>query len=343
MFLSHLAQYGIHPIPGFSFVGAGKYGVYLFFTLSAFLLATPFFGHGRTPGPGFLLQYALRRVLRIYPLYTVVLISYWLISRAGNQTLVIPIKTEEILTHLILQQGKDLLWAIPVEFTFYIVLPFMVLAVMAADQLKKGAGFLLIAGIFLMVPVWWPAGDFPPNAISLWRYLQLFIMGIMLAQLLASDRITVFAKSYSTILGLLGWLAFIVMMCTLPHVWGLITSEAVGTGHFHQDYWLYAVIWGLVLIANHADGLGMKHLLSWQPLILIGKGSFSIYLLHIAIVRTTLNFFPEVNSWIHFVIILFATSVLALISYRAIEKPMYQLAHSRINFPGSKVRSSDIT
>ena len=90
----------------------------------------------------------------MYPLYTVVLISYWLITRAGNQALAIPIKTEEILTHLILQQGKDLLWAIPVEFTFYIVLPFMVLAVMAADQLKKTAGFLLIAGIFLMVPVW---------------------------------------------------------------------------------------------------------------------------------------------------------------------------------------------
>ena len=168
-------------------------------------------------------------------------------------------------------------------------------------------------------------------------------MGVMLAQLLASDRITEFAKSYSMILGLLGWLAIIIMMCTRPHVWGLITSETVRTGHFHQDYWLYAVIWGLVLIANHAHGLGMKHMLSWRPLILIGKGSFSIYLLHIAIIRTTLNFFPEVNSWIHFVIISFATSVLVLISYRAIEKPMYQLAHSRINFPGNKVRSSDIT
>ncbi len=82
---SHLSLLGFGLVPGLPVGGIGKSGVYLFFVLSAFLLTrlllerTPArFADGRL-----WVGYAMRRVLRIWPLYLVVLALAWAITRAG--------------------------------------------------------------------------------------------------------------------------------------------------------------------------------------------------------------------------------------------------------------------
>src|SRR5690606_5151094 len=78
---SHGSNMGLHFVPGVDMSGTGKTGVWLFFVLSAFLLMHQFLqldAQGRLDA-GEWWRYAWRRVLRIYPLYTVFLLACWLL------------------------------------------------------------------------------------------------------------------------------------------------------------------------------------------------------------------------------------------------------------------------
>ena len=82
---SHWSNAGVDLLP-WSMSGTGKSGVYLFYVLSAYLLtrlmllrgARTGFGNTRLWG-----DYALRRVLRIWPLYLVVLLLSWFLTVRG--------------------------------------------------------------------------------------------------------------------------------------------------------------------------------------------------------------------------------------------------------------------
>ena len=103
--LSHLG--GLFSLP--TGVGIGKAGVFLFFTLSAYLLtnqALVAVRQGRTT-PGFWASYLVRRVMRIYPLYTLVL----LISAAGYAIVgkyFIALTPDDVISHLLLLEGKSI-------------------------------------------------------------------------------------------------------------------------------------------------------------------------------------------------------------------------------------------
>src|SRR4051794_22640768 len=97
---------------------AGKYGVYLFFVLSAFLLThllllrpAAELARART-----WINYSVRRFLRIFPLYALVLVVLVLIHR---------LKWHDFFTHILLRDGKRQFWTIPVEVKYYMILPLL--------------------------------------------------------------------------------------------------------------------------------------------------------------------------------------------------------------------------
>ena len=101
---SHLSNAGFLPQPGLS--GSGKSGVYLFFTLSAFLLTRALL---RRPLADFTnarrwADYALRRVLRIWPLYLALLLCSWALTRAGVAGWHYQMDTGTVLRHLALRE-----------------------------------------------------------------------------------------------------------------------------------------------------------------------------------------------------------------------------------------------
>ena len=132
---SHLSNAGFLPQPGLS--GSGKSGVYLFFTLSAFLLTRALL---RRPLADFTsawrwADYALRRVLRIWPLYLVLLLASWALTQAGVTGWHYQMDTGAVLRHLTLREGQSVLWSIPVEFIFYLWLPLVSLALAVTQAL----------------------------------------------------------------------------------------------------------------------------------------------------------------------------------------------------------------
>jgi peptidoglycan/LPS O-acetylase OafA/YrhL len=127
-----VGSYSIDFTPFFS---AGWAGVDIFYTLSGFLLAMPFAEAAieNHKGPRFL-PYLYRRVLRVFPAYytqlAILLILAWAgiagsLPRAGN-----------LLAHLLMVHNisfeyfhsmNGIWWTLPVEFSFYLVLPILAL------------------------------------------------------------------------------------------------------------------------------------------------------------------------------------------------------------------------
>ncbi len=330
--LSHLAHYGIHLIPGVNFIGSGKYGVYLFFVLSAYLLSMPFFRQARTgeiyPGHKFLFDYSIRRFLRIFPLYTLVLAVCVVMTMQGLGDWTIPMSTSEFLNHLLLQEGKSIFWTIPVEFTFYFFLPVFALTGVSFDRLIPFGALIFFSLCLLLVQVIWPAVDYPLNGIQLGPYLQLFLVGMLVARFVAQENLLnqLFAR-YAKWLQVTGWLASLLVVVTLPKVWGLIVGEELPLNHFHKSYWLYAILWGLVVLASRDVSSVLRRTLSWYPLVLVGKASFSIYLIHMTVIQSVKQVYVGESQLVLLALILVSVSVIAFLSYRLIEKPFYQLAH----------------
>ena len=110
-----------------NFHGIGKVGVYLFFVLSAFLLTSIVLRKGRSFKYG---NYMKKRFFRIAPLYYLVLIFILLMQQnygVDKKSLWIDGGINSLLQHVFFYKGDSILWTIPVEFSFYFILPLLVL------------------------------------------------------------------------------------------------------------------------------------------------------------------------------------------------------------------------
>ena len=127
----------------------GGVGVTIFFVLSGFLLATPFAqwqaGQRERPRLG---RYLFRRVMRVFPAYYVqlailLLIAVWVPGQPGIDD------WGALFRHLLMLFTppplgtlpiNNVWWTLPIEFSFYLVLPLLALL------LRPGRWWLLLAG-----------------------------------------------------------------------------------------------------------------------------------------------------------------------------------------------------
>ena len=127
--LAHSSNAG-YPLFGVvDFHHYGSVGVYLFFVLSAYLIDRQIINalEMGQANLGFWIRFALRRFLRIFPLYLVALLLNWTLSARGLPS---PIHSaSDVLRHLALLEGRQVFWTIPVEFLYYILSP-LVLALL---------------------------------------------------------------------------------------------------------------------------------------------------------------------------------------------------------------------
>ena len=166
--LSHASNEGLLFHNKLSFSGAGRYGVFLFFILSSFLLTKQFLITNITAIS--LKRYFIRRFLKIYPLFITASILYYLYSFI--KPVYITNKTELIKT-LLLLDGPGIFWTIPVEFQYYFLIPLISFILI---RLKKVS--ILITFIFITI---WQL-FFPPVYTSyLLPFLSIFLIGSLIA------------------------------------------------------------------------------------------------------------------------------------------------------------------
>ena len=138
-------------------VSLGGAGVSIFFVLSGFLLALPFAawqaGWRERPAPG---RYFLHRILRVFPAYYAQLAVLLAIAVALQGGAAIP-DLSSLWRHLTMlfipppwgvTPLNGVWWTLPIEFSFYLVLPFV------AFLLKPGRWFMLLLASFVVMWLW---------------------------------------------------------------------------------------------------------------------------------------------------------------------------------------------
>lgn len=279
---SHFSSSGLFPRPALH--GVGKSGVYLFFVLSAWLLTRNLL---RRP-PGALssahvwLDYALRRVLRIWPLYLVVLGLSWWTFEAGHRGILYAIDTASLWRHLTLREGVSVLWSIPVEFTFYLWLPLLVLVLRAMDRRRWPAWAQI--GVFVLAlalaTLAWPPSEAIENDVALGSYLVVFLCGAFAARVDAWLQQARFAPE------IWAWVALAVLMVwcvAIPAVWCRLLGKAFDATVTRSWFLFFGLLWSVLLLALLHGPDRLQRIFAWGPLRWVGLVSFSLYLWHMPV------------------------------------------------------------
>lgn len=318
---SHWSNSGFGLLP-LSMGGTGKSGVYLFYVLSAFLLTRLMLLRGERTGFASARlwgDYALRRVLRIWPLYLVVLLLSWALTTHGVAGWHFQIGTDSLLRHLALREGQSVLWSIPVEFTFYLWLPLLVVAAAwlrrhAPPAVEAAAALLLLAAV-----LWaWPPARAPENDIHLGHYLAVFLCGSYAACIdlgLAPGR---HRRAWPWALA--GTLALGAFVATLPQVWSWLTGTPLRPDLGHRWFLFFGVLWSVLLLAVLHGPCWLRWPFASRGLRLVGVVSFSAYLWHMPVldfIRTQLPLRGALLGWSA----LLAALALAALSWWWLERP----------------------
>ena len=303
-------------------VGPGGFGVNCFFVLSGFLI-TGILLRARdesSRGAAFTAFY-LRRALRIFPAYYVVLIVAGLVTRdvsddwlwhaayLSNVKVAIDREWPGAAAHL---------WSLSVEEQFYLIWPAVVLFT-ARRRLEP-----LMLALVVAAPVW----------------RALIVTATGGNQFAAVNLL----PGASDCLAIGGWLACRRDRTAAPLPATLLYAGALlwCAGRLGSDLvpaWRLGTVFGgtsssllFVWLIDHVvrDGPGTRWL-AWKPLVHVGTVSYGVYLLHNFVPAFTALVNPGLASWMYahglgpFAAVTALSVVLATISWVAIERPLNHL------------------
>ena len=293
---------------------SGAFGVYLFFTLSAFLITALLLREKDRFGTLHVKEFYIRRALRIWPLYFAALLAGaiyasiaglpdlriipWFLLFAGNWIEILGYNPSFVIA---------VLWSVCVEEQFYLAWPPLV-ARLGKTGLRNAALAMLGA----------PIGGLPLGfALGLhgWRFgfsnsfscISAMGVGILLA-LYPLRRVN-------------RWLCFIFGSLSFPLAYAL---------HLGDSFWPSVLSLLLVNAGSACLLLGVLNLRPSRVLTELGKVSYGLYVFHpIAIAVCLRVFSPKLHRMelycVAYLVAFVATVALSFVSYRYLEAPFLRM------------------
>lgn len=334
-----MAGGGGQPSVAMSFVVSGNTGVTLFFVLSGFLLSRPWLASMQDhtkPSPS-IKNYYVARVLRILPLYyCAVLIAIaasgnWM---AGLKALAFGFVGFDIFPYSVVW------WTLSTEVQFYLLLP-LIFAGLMGGRIGRALTIALFAGW-----LYWYASEalLAEGSIvksylltkSIFARLPAFLIGIITCWIYLRGR---YWRTDSTLFRLMFAATAIAALLVLGNVLqrAAILGDwaAEGTWHIHHTY--EATLWAVLLLTLLLCDLPGKRVLVNNVMAVMGKLSYSLYLVHVPILFYTIYPIREGMGQERYIEspCLFITPVLAFllsmlvsyITYRLIELPFLNMKH----------------
>ena len=265
-------------------------GVYLFFTISGFVIARQVIKAKADPLSGrFLKSYFGRRVLRIEPPYVILLVATYLALTATGyrpenaihfdvapHSLAVSLATSVVYLHDLVWGAYPRLfppgWSLEVEVQFYVLAPLLFFAYFKVPRGPARIAFaaLVMAGaslVSLMVPA--QIGPLHTH-FSLLNFFRFFWLGIVLADL---DEWIAARALPAGLAGLVGWIGLVVFVL-LPSV----PDEDLVPAMLLRGVGLAALV--AMFASALSNGSSFRAFCSRPWICLIGGACYSLYLTH---------------------------------------------------------------
>ncbi len=299
----------VFPSVGSRLSGCGKIGVWLLFVISGYWLITPYL-KGETMNGTDALKFYIKRVTRIYPVFILTVIVSVLI---GYLSLNAGIK------HLLLQEGLEHFWAIPVEFKIYLLLPPLLMVLLYFYKRSKPSLIIALAGLAFILALCFPFTRYRENSISFLWYAPVFLMGMITAVICSYLSGDVREKRYDLLI--LAILA--LMILSVPWVREIL-FKIEPDSYLMNKYLFFGLGWSLIIIFI-TRSYWIRNILDGSRLLgYIGKISYSLYLVHYVILRYSERFISD--PVIRFALVIVLSFVIAALLERFVERPANRYA-----------------
>lgn len=314
--ISHGSEMGLNLHPSFNAIShTGNIGVFLFFILSSYLLDRNIalaIVKNRA-NMMYWKNYILRRVLRIYPLFAISLLIYYVLNRKYLGTFIQ--NSDDILNHLLLKEGVAFYWSISVEFIYYLISPLILVFCFRFLKwnLKKIAAFLSVLIIFSIII----ERHNGYTAFQTVNYLPIFLIGTFIA----------IVEVFNSCKKKINWDAV-----------GLIAIILIALTSFSTRFWIqdilkelnirlflfYGIFAGALLLAVRNSTGCLNKLIEVKFFRFLGAISFSLYLFHWAIILFIIKYgtgIISIDTGFYYLISIFISAI----SYLIVEYPLSKI------------------
>jgi peptidoglycan/LPS O-acetylase OafA/YrhL len=313
-------------------------GVRLFFVISGFLItgillrSKEALDRGRTSLRGALKTFFVRRGLRIYPAYYLLLLIVAILNVQQIRS-VLGYHLLFLSNVLFIRRGGYVpafaapLWSLSVEEQFYLLWPFVILLTPRRHLIPAVVGAITVGLIYRLASWRMGATEFmqwfaTPAALDALGAGALFA--------LAGERKSFAHRVKSSSLA---GLVLALPLYGLTNWWPMLHRTAFSQ---LQDMLVLLPMVGLVAAVTEGIGGWVGAILRWPPLVFIGRISFGIYLFHssvwVALINYGVRLRPSLSDRSLSMLAVGSTLSIALatVSWLALERPLNEL---KIWFP----------
>ncbi|MDB5123514.1 MAG: acyltransferase 3 [Mucilaginibacter sp.] len=316
VFLLHCEGGGLRQFSPFtnSIVDFGKYGVIVFFVLSAFTISMSI---DNKPGFNFR-TYLLQRFLRIAPMYYVALLVGFLLGANAYYLNYFHVDNDlkSLLLHVsflnlfFVKYQNNIIgveWTVPIEFFFYLIIPLLFFQMLKRPNIIPI--LLMLAAIVSVSSYKFYThsnyADLQYNW-SLFKYPFSFVFGVVVYLAYRKKIFFIDNPKYAN------WTMLLLI---------LVFFDYIFMGYLYKD--LFSTIWiGLLIIACQRRAFITRAIFENVVVQYLGKISYSIYLVHM-LVLTWLG--SRYTGYLNPCLALAITIGISSLTYYLIEKPFIKL------------------
>ncbi len=254
--------------------GNGAMGVWIFFTLSGFLLAMPFVNRPENAlSFTYMSNFFSRRLKRILPMYYAFLVVMYLFT----------MDPPRFFRHLLFIQGDGHLWTLPQEMLFYVFFPFIVISIYAL--LKRGKWAVIL---FLSFLIWAIKNFLGTDLLSIYSYGtslefkgQIFILGVLFAYIYNGFLASAVYKNLNR-KSLARWCSVsgFVLLISCIVLSAKVIPALSSFNAFEMEEWFGLFACFLIILTIFSGDSLFGKFMKLKALRAVGIVSFSFYLLH---------------------------------------------------------------
>ena len=309
------------------------HGVDLFFVLSGFLITRILLSNREEieemgkPRGILLRNFYIRRFLRIFPIYYLLIIGLFLFNYANTRELfpwLISYTSNIYQSIYCVSIGEfNHFWSLAVEEQFYLFWPLLMLFIPKA-RLGWMVGLVILLSLATKAYFHFQWFNWMANTYSTITCMHLFGLGALLALLKLGHPET--NKAISKPIWAYLSLLLYVGLCYFQTVYQWDTLKVI-----FDDFLFGVVSFFIIAVASENGFAGLSRMVLENPLIVrIGKISYGIYIIHLFIPSLFYYLIPKLglsisNKWAVFFVMYGLAFLIASLSWTLIEQPINRL------------------